>query len=63
MIDDNPAIHEDYRKILAGRGAQMSAAEAALFGERAVVGIASDIRCGLGDAGTGGRRVGATRAR
>ncbi len=33
MIDDNPAIHEDYRKILAGRGAQISAAEAALFGE------------------------------
>jgi diguanylate cyclase (GGDEF)-like protein len=33
MIDDNPAIHEDYRKILAGRGTQISAAEAALFGE------------------------------
>ncbi len=34
MIDDNPAIHEDYRKILAGRDdARMSAAEAALFGE------------------------------
>ncbi len=35
MIDDNPAIHEDYRKILAGRreGAD-SAAEAALFGEQ-----------------------------
>jgi diguanylate cyclase (GGDEF)-like protein len=34
MIDDNPAIHEDYRKILTGRDdTQMSAAEAALFGE------------------------------
>jgi diguanylate cyclase len=34
MIDDNPAIHEDYRKILTGRDqAQVSAAEAALFGE------------------------------
>ena len=34
MIDDNPAIHEDYRKILAGRDdTQISAAEAALFGE------------------------------
>jgi diguanylate cyclase len=35
MIDDNPAIHEDYRKILSGRDdTRMSAAEAALFGER-----------------------------
>src|SRR6202050_3304988 len=34
MIDDNPAIHEDYRKILTGRAdTQISAAEAALFGE------------------------------
>jgi len=34
MIDDNPAIHEDYRKILTGRGdKQISMAEAALFGE------------------------------
>ena len=34
MIDDNPAIHQDYRKILTGRDdTQMSAAEAALFGE------------------------------
>ena len=34
MIDDNPAIHEDYRKILAGRDdTRISAAEAALFGE------------------------------
>jgi diguanylate cyclase len=34
MIDDNPAIHEDYRKILAGRDdTRMSTAEAALFGE------------------------------
>jgi diguanylate cyclase (GGDEF)-like protein len=34
MIDDNPAIHEDYRKILAGRNdTQISAAEAALFGD------------------------------
>jgi diguanylate cyclase (GGDEF)-like protein len=34
MIDDNPAIHEDYRKILTSRDdTQISAAEAALFGE------------------------------
>jgi diguanylate cyclase len=34
MIDDNPAIHEDYRKILTGLDeTQISAAEAALFGE------------------------------
>jgi diguanylate cyclase (GGDEF)-like protein len=34
MIDDNPAIHEDYRKILAGRdNGRVSAAEATLFGE------------------------------
>jgi diguanylate cyclase len=35
MIDDNPAIHADYRKILTGHedGSTMSAAEAALFGE------------------------------
>ena len=34
MIDDNPAIHEDYRKILSSRDdTQISAAEAALFGE------------------------------
>jgi diguanylate cyclase len=34
MIDDNPAIHEDYRKILTGcDDTQVSAAEAALFGE------------------------------
>ena len=38
MIDDNPAIHDDYRKILAGRAsAQTSDAEAALFGETAAV--------------------------
>ena len=35
VIDDSPAIHQDYQKILAGREAgQKSAAEAALFGER-----------------------------
>ena len=35
MIDDNPRIHEDYRKILAGRDrAKVSSAEAALFGEQ-----------------------------
>jgi diguanylate cyclase len=35
MIDDNPAIHEDYRKILTGhKEGRMSAAEAALFGEQ-----------------------------
>jgi diguanylate cyclase (GGDEF)-like protein len=34
MIDDNAAIHEDYRKILIGPGdPPISAAEAALFGE------------------------------
>ncbi|HEY1891074.1 MAG TPA: EAL domain-containing protein [Steroidobacteraceae bacterium] len=34
MIDDNRAIHEDYRKILTGcDDTQTSAAEAALFGE------------------------------
>jgi len=34
MIDDNPSIHEDYRKILGGTDdTRMSAAEAALFGE------------------------------
>jgi diguanylate cyclase len=34
MIDDNRAIHEDYRKILTGcDDTQASAAEAALFGE------------------------------
>jgi len=35
MIDDNPRIHEDYRKILAGRDqVSVSSAEAALFGEQ-----------------------------
>jgi diguanylate cyclase (GGDEF)-like protein len=34
MIDDNPAIHEDYRKILSGRpNGSVSSVEAALFGE------------------------------
>jgi diguanylate cyclase (GGDEF)-like protein len=34
MIDDNPRIHEDYRKILAGRDqGKASSAETALFGE------------------------------
>jgi len=34
VIDDNPRIHEDYRKILGGRAqAKVSSAEAALFGE------------------------------
>jgi diguanylate cyclase (GGDEF)-like protein len=34
MIDDNPSIHEDYRKILSGRDpGKVSSAEAALFGE------------------------------
>src|SRR5215469_6350172 len=36
MIDDNPAIHADYRKILGGRAnGAASSAEAALFGETA----------------------------
>ena len=36
MIDDNPSIHEDYRKILGGTDDnRLSAAEAALFGEAA----------------------------
>ncbi|GAC1456097.1 MAG: EAL domain-containing protein [Steroidobacteraceae bacterium] len=35
VIDDNEAIHADYRKILVGHGqGRMSAAEAALFGEQ-----------------------------
>jgi diguanylate cyclase len=35
VIDDNPSIHDDYRKILAGQEAgQLSPAEAALFGEQ-----------------------------
>ncbi len=35
VIDDNPTIHEDYRKILAGHeDGRMSAAEAALFHEQ-----------------------------
>jgi diguanylate cyclase (GGDEF)-like protein len=35
VIDDNPAIHQDYRKILAADGkALTSEAEAGLFGER-----------------------------
>ena len=35
VIDDNPSIHDDYRKILAGHSAgKVSAAEAALFGEQ-----------------------------
>ncbi|HEY2276330.1 MAG TPA: EAL domain-containing protein [Steroidobacteraceae bacterium] len=35
VIDDNPSIHDDYRKILAGNAAgKISAAEAALFGEQ-----------------------------
>ncbi|HXW73454.1 MAG TPA: EAL domain-containing protein [Steroidobacteraceae bacterium] len=38
MIDDNPAIHEDYRKILAGRDhGRVTAVEAALFGEQPAV--------------------------
>jgi diguanylate cyclase len=38
MIDDNPAIHEDYRKILTRRdNGGVSAAEAALFGEQPAV--------------------------
>ncbi len=36
-IDDNPAIHEDYRKILTSRSSDtLSSAETALFGERIV---------------------------
>ncbi|HVH83067.1 MAG TPA: EAL domain-containing protein, partial [Steroidobacteraceae bacterium] len=35
VVDDNPSIHDDYRKILAGQDAgKLSAAEAALFGEQ-----------------------------
>jgi diguanylate cyclase len=39
MIDDNPAIHDDYRKILSGNRAdsKVSASEAALFGETTAV--------------------------
>ena len=32
VVDDNPSIHQDYRKILAADDTQTSAAEAALFG-------------------------------
>jgi diguanylate cyclase len=39
IIDDNPAIHSDYRKILAARTtAEVSSAEAALFGDSAQAG-------------------------
>ena len=35
VIDDNPRIHEDYRKILGGRAqAKVSSAAVALFGEQ-----------------------------
>ncbi|MBV8404206.1 MAG: EAL domain-containing protein [Gammaproteobacteria bacterium] len=34
MIDDNPRIHEDYRKILGREQGKVSSAEAALFGEQ-----------------------------
>ncbi len=36
IVDDNPAIHDDYRKILCPikTGSRMEAADAALFGER-----------------------------
>src|SRR5579863_10247644 len=38
VVDDNEAIHQDYRKILCGdAGGRMSAAEAALFGEQQAV--------------------------
>lgn len=40
VIDDNPAIHEDFRKIFGGRlesAAALSAAEAALFGDAPAV--------------------------
>ena len=45
MIDDNPAIHEDYRKILGGRDqGKVSSAEEALFGEQpAQAGPAFDV--------------------
>jgi diguanylate cyclase len=45
MIDDNPAIHEDYRKILTRRdNGGVTAAEAALFGEQpAVAGPTFDV--------------------
>ena len=55
MIDDNPAIHEDYRKILAGRDhGRVTAAEAALFGEQpAVEGPTFDV-----DSAMQGREIG-----
>ena len=40
VIDDNPAIHEDFRKILGGSASSSSkldAVEAALFGPTAAV--------------------------
>lgn len=39
IVDDNPAIHEDFRKVLGGEGRlhepKLLEAEAALFGEEA----------------------------
>ena len=61
MIDDNPRIHEDYRKILAGRdAAKVSSAEAALFGEQADhEGPSFDIDSAMHSVSSGVRFVGA----
>ena len=45
VIDDNPAIHEDFRKILCrnrGSSSQLDAMEAALFGTAAPLGQQSE---------------------
>ena len=64
VIDDNEAIHEDYRKILSGHeDGKMSAAEAALFGEPQPASGRPTFRRRFGDAGTrrGGMRPGSAR--
>ncbi len=45
MIDDNPAIHEDFRKVLCGTRestSQLEAAEAAIFETRPPLGMQSE---------------------
>ncbi|MGH7201957.1 MAG: GGDEF/EAL domain-containing response regulator [Planctomycetaceae bacterium] len=48
MIDDNEAIHADFRKILAAPDETVSRARAALFGEE--LAATAGIRCGLDSA-------------
>ena len=45
IIDDNQAIHDDFRKVLggdSGRGAELDATEAALFGESAAPSVGGE---------------------